>query len=441
MKKTILLLIPAVLVLSSLKVAANGLNMNSLGTKAMSMGGAFVGLADDFSAFFWNPAGIAQFKKSHLGISGLESLSSVSYRFDVYSHGKGVVNLVDAKTRGRFYPAWLAAYYHPLNDKWVAGLGISTPVHFESTWRGEDLMALSSHASEENRWTSLVSAIQISPTIAYSFNDRLSLGASLNINYSKFDLAQHSGRYLAPLPDPPYFVDIDLGQYELQTHGWGIGASFGVLFHINKKISAGLTLKTESTAKLKGEAAIPGFTELGAVAEVPLNPSSRTNSKITWPMWIAAGVAIKPISQLTFTADVHWTQWSTIDTIDIHYAADFWQMIMELKYKDKLKMEWNDTYQIRAGAEYKLKKISIRAGFYYSPSPVPENTMDASFPSFDFYALTLGVGYRIKGLCIDLGLEYLIPQTREVFPESILVWPVDRFDYGWQFPLPGTYKR
>jgi len=40
---------------------ANGLNLNSLGTRALTMGGAFVGLADDFSAIYWNPAGIAQF--------------------------------------------------------------------------------------------------------------------------------------------------------------------------------------------------------------------------------------------------------------------------------------------------------------------------------------------------------------------------------------------
>jgi len=45
----------------------NGLNLNSLGTRALSMGGAFVGLADDFSAVFWNPAGAAGFKMKYLG--------------------------------------------------------------------------------------------------------------------------------------------------------------------------------------------------------------------------------------------------------------------------------------------------------------------------------------------------------------------------------------
>ena len=45
----------------------NGLNLNSIGTKALAMGGAFVGLADDFSAIYWNPAGIAHFGQQYFG--------------------------------------------------------------------------------------------------------------------------------------------------------------------------------------------------------------------------------------------------------------------------------------------------------------------------------------------------------------------------------------
>ena len=38
---------------------ANGLSLNSIGTRALSMGGAMVGLADDATAIYWNPAGIS----------------------------------------------------------------------------------------------------------------------------------------------------------------------------------------------------------------------------------------------------------------------------------------------------------------------------------------------------------------------------------------------
>ncbi|MDO8722674.1 MAG: hypothetical protein Q7J31_10690, partial [Syntrophales bacterium] len=41
---------------------ASGLNLEGLGTRAITMGGAFTGLADDSSAIHWNPSGLAQLK-------------------------------------------------------------------------------------------------------------------------------------------------------------------------------------------------------------------------------------------------------------------------------------------------------------------------------------------------------------------------------------------
>ena len=38
---------------------ANGLALNSIGTRALGMGGAMVGLADDVTAIYWNPSGIS----------------------------------------------------------------------------------------------------------------------------------------------------------------------------------------------------------------------------------------------------------------------------------------------------------------------------------------------------------------------------------------------
>ncbi len=41
-----------------------------IGARAMSMGGAFTAVADDASAVFWNPAGLAQLTDNHLFLSG-----------------------------------------------------------------------------------------------------------------------------------------------------------------------------------------------------------------------------------------------------------------------------------------------------------------------------------------------------------------------------------
>ncbi len=46
-----------------------GYESPGLGAKALSMGGAFIGLADDWTAIYWNPAGLAQLKNKGIGIS------------------------------------------------------------------------------------------------------------------------------------------------------------------------------------------------------------------------------------------------------------------------------------------------------------------------------------------------------------------------------------
>jgi hypothetical protein len=45
--------------LSGFAVSAEAQNVNALGTRAQGMAGAFVGVADDASAVYWNPAGLA----------------------------------------------------------------------------------------------------------------------------------------------------------------------------------------------------------------------------------------------------------------------------------------------------------------------------------------------------------------------------------------------
>lgn len=56
---------------------ANGINLEGLGTRAVNMGGAYIAVADDASAIFWNPAGLGQLQGQGRGIElGLYSMST-----------------------------------------------------------------------------------------------------------------------------------------------------------------------------------------------------------------------------------------------------------------------------------------------------------------------------------------------------------------------------
>ena len=82
-------------------VAGSGLKL-STGARPEGMGGAFVGLADDVSALFWNPAGLANLTASEVSVMHTSYLADTSYEVAAYTFPVSVlgtggigVNLLD----------------------------------------------------------------------------------------------------------------------------------------------------------------------------------------------------------------------------------------------------------------------------------------------------------------------------------------------------------
>ena len=57
-----------------------------VGAKATAMGGAFVALANDASAMYWNPAGVAQVKGNELMVAHIEWPADIQYEYFGYVH-------------------------------------------------------------------------------------------------------------------------------------------------------------------------------------------------------------------------------------------------------------------------------------------------------------------------------------------------------------------
>jgi len=384
---------------------ANGLNLNSLGSRALSMGGAFVGLADDYSAIFWNPAGMAQFDKRVLGFYGTDVIPSGTYLLQVPAQA-GLLTVVDAKTQSKHYLSGLLAYYQPINDYLVAGIGVYIPSGLGSAWDGNDFTGLSNGTAYE--WESKIGLVTISPGVSYKINDMISVGAALNINYGMFSLKRWAGN--TAIPQPPY--EIDLGQYEMNLKGWGFGATAGVLVKASDMLSFGATIRTPNRVKFSGDTSLSNVDLLGFKES---SEAETVSPHLTFPLWIAGGVAFRPLSGLTLTGDLQWTQWSTLDQIELKFIDPYWSLFMTASGENKMHLEWKDALQIRFGAEYWLREnLAIRGGYYYDPTPTPDKTMNFLLPSYTFNVFTVGLGYALNGLVIDLGFEFLAGMGREV---------------------------
>jgi len=346
------------------------------------------------------------------------------YRLD-NPFGSGQATLVDARTKTTHYLGGILAYYRPVSDKLVLGVGVYTPSGIGANWSGSDFAALSNGMVYD--WYSKVGAVSISPMAAWKVNDTMSVGAALNVNYGIFLMNRPAGSSGDPAASGVSNA-IDLGQYEENMHGWGLGATVGFLVKPSERLSLGLTVRTPSTIRLKGHALISNLSLLG------FSEASDLERSIKLPLWIAGGVAVRPAARLLVTADIQWTGWGTMKTIKTDYADPAWKAIMQIGGEDTLKMDWSDRIQLRFGAEYALSDaFALRAGYYHDPSPSPLTTMNPLLPTYTFEGFTAGVGWKFAGLQLDFGLEYLAGKERTVDIIKTMTDP------AYASAMPGKY--
>jgi len=108
-------------------VGSAGFTNQIVGAKAFGMGNAFVALADDPSAVFFNPAGLTQLNKPSVSLGLAPILPETDY-----DDGKGTT--LSAKPIAPVVPYFYATL--PLwEGRGAAGFGFNTPFGLETRWR------------------------------------------------------------------------------------------------------------------------------------------------------------------------------------------------------------------------------------------------------------------------------------------------------------------
>ena len=100
-------------------------NTFGVGARTMGMGGASVALADDFTALYWNPAGMAQIQKFEFFSSFSHNTASV----DTYFAGDEITGT----TRSQMRPNSIGFVY-PIQTRqggWAVGFGYNRPQNFD----------------------------------------------------------------------------------------------------------------------------------------------------------------------------------------------------------------------------------------------------------------------------------------------------------------------
>lgn len=392
-------------------VSAAGFHIREQGTKAMGMANAFVAQADDPSAIFYNPAGIAfqSGTQVSLGVTVInvpetefKGTTAVGENEGYGLPGQAVT--ADVKARDDiFFPP---NFYMTMSDKdspWAFGVGVGSLYPLAKRWD------ITSPFRDEVVEIS-IKPININPTVAYRFDSlNLSVGFGVDYTYAQVWLEKTTNIDAFALDNtvPPGLAALQLGELELEADGDGWGYNGGLLWKPLSSLSIGFAYRSEIKLEFDGDAdylmTATGLAAAAAGGYVGDNTfSTKADTEITLPETWSVGVAWKPVAALTVEVDVDRFGWSSYDSLDI-YLDDNSLLPDSLNRKD-----WNDVWAYRVGAQYSLtESFDLRVGYTRDNTPVPADTLGPELPDADRNNYTFGFGYHTERAAFDFAYMWV----------------------------------
>ncbi|MCP1643949.1 long-chain fatty acid transport protein [Pseudomonas citronellolis] len=384
LKTTLALTISA----ASAQALANGIAINE--QSASGAGTAYAGRASsalDASTIYGNPAGLTKLKRTE--VSG--GLAVVDAKDDIsQAHGGGT-----GTNKGDSVPLAAVPFGYfstPINEDFTFGLGIYVPYgiinDYESSFQGR------AHGSY-----SKVQVITVQPTIAYKFNDVVSVGFGPTFNRIDGKLEN----YLATAGLAGAANDTKIS---IKGDDTAIGYNIGVLVTPTDSTSLGLTYHSKVDYHLGGHTTVSG-SPLGLF-------DSRMDAKldITLPESVDMSITQKLDDKWTVYGGTTWTRWSRLKEISVRNqgapVAQFNTIGEELN--------WQDTWSVAVGTSYQLTpEWVLRTGFAYDPSPTSNADRNVRIPVGDRKIFTLGAGWSPNAdLTVDVAYAYLWENTASV---------------------------
>ncbi|MBA2252709.1 MAG: outer membrane protein transport protein [Nitrospirales bacterium] len=371
-------------------VSASSFRILDQGAGAAGQSNAFTAQADDPSAIYYNPAGMMQLRgvQTYFGTTLLGG--STSFR-----------NAAGQTARGDFNGS---IAYPPPSNIYITGnlqdLGVSAPVlrnmavgvgltfPFGTLYRWPNNGPFSTATTG-----AALQLLNIKPTVAYKFNDRLSVGLGLDI-YTFSNLigeGQYEQRLISSGGPglPPAGTPLEINGKDTAL-GFNTSFLYTPLLNGDGKPLAniGMVYRSQATLHLNGDF-LAGGTSL-----------SQASTTLVLPQVLTGGIAIWPVRDhdrdWKLEVDVDYTGWKSIRNLDVHLSPALGTIPFPQNYRSG--------YTIMVGTEYKWLhpevlpnwEIALRAGYWHSQSPTPDAAFNPSVPDADNHSISVGLGLLCK---------------------------------------------
>ncbi|RDV05142.1 OmpP1/FadL family transporter [Undibacter mobilis] len=351
---------------------------------AYGQGASFAGIAAGgaLSSMFWNAATMTQWsgKTMELGVSGIMPNASHSYTASSLAPfptpGDSGLDALVPNSYGSMQ----------LNKNVWIGMAVNAPVglgvHFPQV----------NAASSGSGNSAQVKTYNVNPSIAYKFNDMISVAVGFQAQYIQ-------ASYDAFLGTQPRIGT-------LNGADWGFGWTAGITITPMPRTTIGIGYRSAIDHTLSGTWDVPA-------AVAPGTQPGSVNLGLKLPGTLTVGLRHGLTDRLTLLAGFEWANWSRIGTSRLLQpnGSAVTLVVGGTPTPVTFPFEYKDGYFYSLGGEYMINPAwTVRAGIGFEKSPITDAVRTTRIPDNDRMWYSVGASYKpasIKGLTFDIGYSFI----------------------------------
>lgn len=363
---------------------ASTFDIYGFGPRAMAMGGALGGGADDSTASYYNPASLTSEKTVHLGI-GLSYTAPFLY--------------VDRAMPDSEHPTVLPGNHGGINFGWkypVGGvfqdkvaLGVSLHLPFG---RLMHIQGFDPTSPQFYLYQNLHDKLLFVAAVAYEPTSWLSLGVGVQV------LADLAGTATLNLD----IIDETFESAEAQVD---IVPTGGPILALHARPWRGWQLGLTYRASTSLTFSLPVGVHISEA--LALDIGMQQNVLWTPDQWVVGLRFEAPRWDLSLGVDLTWARWSEAPDPSTHLSIDFQGKVIEgVGLGDAVDVSTDavpidlgfvDTWTPRFGLEWNpVDFLMLRAGYFFRATPAPRTQGSAMYLDNHAHVLSLGVGFVVE---------------------------------------------
>lgn len=434
--RTVVLAI-AGLVFTSGSGFASNFSIFENGVRAAGMGGAFVAIANDGSALFYNPAGIAFQKGTRLQ---MDSLGVVGlFRFFPSSTPPGTIvpeKGYNLNVKPKLIPVASMYLTKSMSQRMTFGFAMFAPFGLSAnatSFRDSDPKNL----KYVGRFSGTRAALQsfwFQPTMAYRITDNSAIAVGIAMVHTHLFIEQSIlnplddgtvfGEKLAPIvfpgqPDNPAGKAIARllpeGRSRLAGTSNSPGYNVGYLWkHEKSKTNFGLMWRSAVVHHLSGKASFAFTTGYPLEAfvgkdKIPsLFPTQSIKGSFVTPGTWSVGFSNSAFWHSTISAQLDFQDYRRFKDVPVNFSltqstgqdvnGNTVVTTLATPAELRLKFQLENSYIARVGFEKQMgEKMTVRAGYIFDHSPVKDASVGPLFPDSSRNNFTFGVSRMVMG--------------------------------------------